>query len=117
MGFAQQVGEREAEVESGITKMDYFVVEQDQPVVMNQHILWAVVAMDERLIDRPGFGQQPDIEGRGFGHLGGGVLIIGFEPERFEKAAIGENGLDLLPALVADAVDGPKQPGELNNVI
>ena len=47
MSLAEQVGECEADVEGGVAEVDDFVVQEDQPVVVDEDVLGAVVAMDE----------------------------------------------------------------------
>ena len=57
MGFAQQMSHGKTEVKSWITKMNDFMVEQDQAVIMYQNIFRAVVSMhqgkapSERILD------------------------------------------------------------------
>ncbi len=47
MRFAEEVRERKAQIEAGIAPVDHLVVEQHQPPGVDEHILGAVVAVDE----------------------------------------------------------------------
>ena len=48
MRLAQQMRQREAEVERGVAEVDHLVVEQHQPAVVDEDVLRAVVAVHER---------------------------------------------------------------------
>src|SRR5438094_4751087 len=48
MEFAQQMSQCETQIECRIAPVDYFVVKKNQPVVVNQDVLWAEIAMHER---------------------------------------------------------------------
>ena len=65
MAFAQQVGEREPEVKGRVAKMDDLMVQQDQPVVMDQNILRAVIAVHEGVNIRARFPDEVQQEGPG----------------------------------------------------
>ena len=47
MGFAQQVGQAEAEIKGGITPVNYLEVEQNQLITIEQGVFGAVVAMHQ----------------------------------------------------------------------
>ena len=78
--LAEQVGHAEAEVESGIAEVDHLVVEQDQPAVVDQHVLGAEVAMDDRVLARIGVVDQGGVKGGRLRNLAGGVPVIGLDP-------------------------------------
>ncbi|CAA9363509.1 MAG: hypothetical protein AVDCRST_MAG93-7798 [uncultured Chloroflexia bacterium] len=79
MRLAEQMREREAEVEGRIAPVDDLMVEQHQAILIHQDILGAVITMDEGQLrcQRP-IDQLLD-ERCGFWHLGGGVAIVGLD--------------------------------------
>ena len=77
MSLAEQVRQREAEVESRLAHVGHLVIEQHQLAVMNEHILRAVVAVNKRILAGAGGGDQRGVEGGSFGNLRAGVVVIG----------------------------------------
>ena len=84
--LAEQMGHAKAEVETGIAEVDDFVVEQNQPVLVHQHILRAEVAVDNRVLPGVGVVDQPPRKTRPpRAPATGGVPVIRLNPQRFEE--------------------------------
>src|SRR5688572_30395996 len=58
MGFAQQVGERESQVESRLSEMNHLVIEQHHPAGMDEDVLGTVVAVNQAISMPPGVADQ-----------------------------------------------------------
>ena len=56
--LAQQVREREPQIERRVAEMDYFVVKKHQTILMNQNVLRAEVAMHQRQLAPAAFLDQ-----------------------------------------------------------
>src|SRR5207247_5854359 len=91
MGFAQQVGQRESQVEGRLSEMNDLVIEQHQPAGMDEDVLGTVVAVNQAISMLPGFLDQTVQKERSVADLACGVGVIRFEPERLEKGLILKN--------------------------
>jgi hypothetical protein len=58
MGFAQQVGKRESQIESRLSEMNDLEIEQHQPAGMDENVLRTVVAVNQAISMLPGFAHQ-----------------------------------------------------------
>lgn len=47
MGLTEEMGEREADIKSRITPMNDFMIDQNEPVLVDEDILRAVVTMNQ----------------------------------------------------------------------
>src|SRR5262245_33216343 len=113
MGFAQQVGEREAEVEGRIAKVNDFVIEQDEALVVDQNVLRAVIAVHERQAQGKGiFDEMVEEEGC-FGDLLGCVAIVWLDTEGDEEGAVIEHRCKLFALKIAVSVNCAEQVPEL----
>ena len=88
--FADEVREREADVERRIAPVDHLMVEQDEPPVVHEHVLRAEIAVDQR---QPA-GARVAYElvqkiGR-LRHARGGVGVIRLDSEGLEKRSVGK---------------------------
>jgi len=103
--FAQEVGEREAEIEGRVAEVDDFVIEQDEALAMDKDVLGAVIAMykgeagSKRVLD------EHVQEMGSFGDLLDGVPIIGFYAQGDEERVVVEDGCDLFALEVGVPVD------------
>ena len=58
VGFAEQVGEGEAEVECAVAEVDDFVIEEDQTAFMHEDVFWAVISVNQCLAAWREFGRR-----------------------------------------------------------
>ena len=45
IGLTEKMRQRKAHIEGGIAKMNHFVVQQHEIVLVDENILWAVIAV------------------------------------------------------------------------
>src|SRR5581483_653769 len=112
MGLAQQMREREAEVEGRFAEMGDLVVEQHEVLASDEYVLRAVVAVDEHRGVRAGLLDEREQEARRLRHLRGGVEVVRLEAEGLEEGAVAERRLQLLQLLGAPPVDDAEQAPE-----
>ena len=75
--------------------MNHLVIEQDQSPIVDEHILRAVIAMNQRFTSGARFGDQGVEEWRNLRNLSGAVGVIWLEPQCLEERTVVEHGGDL----------------------
>src|SRR5262249_35045459 len=91
ISLAQKMRHGEADVEGGIAPVDNFVIEQDQLITVNENILRAVVAVDDRQATSARLSDELFEKRPSFRSLFRGVGVIRFDAERFEETAVVED--------------------------
>src|ERR1700733_12490668 len=115
--LAEEVRQSEANVKSGISKVNHFVVEQNQFAAVHQSILRAEIAVDQTVFVIERLARERVEKFGCRSAFLGGIKVIRFQAEALEVGGIGEGFRDLRPGLRRLAVDGAKKQSELLEMV
>ena len=88
--FAEEMGQREADIKGGIAEMDDLKVEKDELVVVDEHILGAVIAVNQGMAAGSRIFDQLLKERAGGGNPGRREAVIWLQAQLLEEAPVGE---------------------------
>src|SRR5258707_8225093 len=82
--LTEQMCHGEAEIERRVAKVDHFMVEQYQPITVDDDVLRAVIAVYQRESGLARFAYQRSDECSGFRNASRGVAVVRFKSQCLE---------------------------------
>ena len=114
--FAQEMSERETQIESRVSEVNDFMVEQDQPVLVHENVFRAEIPVNQREASGQCFRDQSRQETRRLKIARGAEAIVRLQAQRLEKSPVGEKRSEFVLMLPRAAVDRAKQLAEVDDV-
>src|ERR1700722_1580698 len=109
MRFTQEMGQRETDIEGGISEMNHFVIEQNQFSVIDQRVLRAEIAVHKTIFVKQGFLCERVEKRAGIGYFVSSVKVIRFQAQALKVAGVCKRPGKFIFPIGGLAVNGAEQ--------